>query len=273
MVTEKNMSIEDFDVQIDPVTGERKLKLRADVAKKLGIPEGAEDMIEVFTDEFGNQVLRLKDGANAIKIGNTNYELVLDADTGQYVLKMTTQQRVGEESFEDVMRLAANMSPETRHRYYQELIKTSGEKMSDELRRQIVEQMIQNANNLAPETRENLLKDVMVNLVNTLPKELAQKVLNDIMKSTDNLDTGLKEVMIKNLLQDLEELPAELKEKALLEIVKNMDNLPSTTKQQLLADILHKVEELGAAGGGGEGSRAAAWPASTRSCAIRCCAR
>ena len=48
---------------------EIKYKLKADIAKKLGIPEGAEDMFEVFVDEHGNQVIRLKDGAKTITIG------------------------------------------------------------------------------------------------------------------------------------------------------------------------------------------------------------
>ena len=56
VVTEKVLSMNDFDVEIDPVTGEKKLKLKADIAKKLGIPDGAEDMIEIYTDENGNQV-------------------------------------------------------------------------------------------------------------------------------------------------------------------------------------------------------------------------
>jgi hypothetical protein len=49
--------------------GEKKVRLKSDVAKKLGIPQGSEDLIEVFTDENGNQVLRLKDGAKTVKIG------------------------------------------------------------------------------------------------------------------------------------------------------------------------------------------------------------
>ena len=49
--------------------GEKKFKLRKDVAKKLGIPEGQEDLFEVFTDENGNPVIRLKDGARTITIG------------------------------------------------------------------------------------------------------------------------------------------------------------------------------------------------------------
>lgn len=63
------LSNDDFEVEIDAKTGEKKIKLKPDVAKKLGIPEGAEDLIEVFTDENGKQILRLKDGARSIKIG------------------------------------------------------------------------------------------------------------------------------------------------------------------------------------------------------------
>ena len=32
--------------------------------------------------------------------------MVLDAETGQHVLKMTTKQKVGEENIEDILRLA-----------------------------------------------------------------------------------------------------------------------------------------------------------------------
>lgn len=49
VVTEVGIDIDrDFDVYIDPVTGEKKYKLKTDVARKLGIPEGAEDMFEVY---------------------------------------------------------------------------------------------------------------------------------------------------------------------------------------------------------------------------------
>ncbi len=46
------------------------MKLKTDVARKLGIPQGSEDLIEMYTDEYGNQVLRLKNGAKTVKIGN-----------------------------------------------------------------------------------------------------------------------------------------------------------------------------------------------------------
>lgn len=245
VVTEKILSMDDFDVEIDPVTGEKKLKLKADVAKKLGIPDGAEDMIEIYTDEFGNQVMRLKNGAKTITIGDTTYELVIDPETGQTVLKMTTKQKVGKETIEDIMRLAANMTPETRHRYFQELLKTSGDKLSEELRRQIVNEMILNANNLPPELRENLLKDLVKDLINILPPEYAKKLLDDIMKATDNLDVNLKEQMIKNLMANLDDLPPDIKESTLKSLIKNIDNLSAEAKAALLQDILTKVEEMG----------------------------
>ena len=245
VVTQKVLSMDDFDVEIDPVTGEKKLKLKADIAKKLGIPDGAEDMIEIYTDEFGNQVMRLKNGAKTITIGDTTYELVIDPETGQTVLKMTTKQKVGKETIEDIMRLAGNMTPETRHRYFQELLKTSGDKLSDELRRQIVNEMILNANNLPPEIRENLLKDLVKDLINILPPEYAKKLLDDIMKATDNLDVGLKEQMIKNLMANLDDLPPDIKESTLKSLIKNIDNLSAEAKAALLQDILTKVEEMG----------------------------
>ena len=90
VVTEKLLNLNDFEVTVDPMTGEKRLRLKADVAKKLGIPAGAEDLVEVFTDEFGNQVMRLKNGAKTITIGDTTYELVVDPTTGQTVLKMVS---------------------------------------------------------------------------------------------------------------------------------------------------------------------------------------
>lgn len=80
--------------------------MKADVAKKLGIPEGAEDMFEVYTDADGNQKIRLKDGAKTVKVGNTTYELVIDPLTGKQTLRMITKQEVGKETIEDIMRLA-----------------------------------------------------------------------------------------------------------------------------------------------------------------------
>jgi Zn-dependent metalloprotease len=81
--------------------------MKADVAKRLGIPEGAEDMFEVYTDEHGRQQIRLKDGMKTIQIGDTEYELVLD-ENGNQVLRMITKQKVGKETLEDIMRLAGN---------------------------------------------------------------------------------------------------------------------------------------------------------------------
>ena len=37
--------------------------------KKLGIPEGSENMFEVVEDETGNKIIRLKNGANSMTIG------------------------------------------------------------------------------------------------------------------------------------------------------------------------------------------------------------
>lgn len=107
VVTEVGIDIDrDFDVYIDPVTGEKKYKLKTDVARKLGIPEGAEDMFEVYIDEDGNQQIRLKGGSKTITIGDTEYELVIDPTTGKQVLRMVTKQKVGKESLEDILRLA-----------------------------------------------------------------------------------------------------------------------------------------------------------------------
>lgn len=44
---------------------------------------------------------------NINKIGDTAFELVLDPNTGAQVLKMVTKQKVGQESFEDILRLAS----------------------------------------------------------------------------------------------------------------------------------------------------------------------
>ncbi len=107
VVTEVGIEIErDFDVYIDPETGERKYRLKADVARRLGIPEGAEDMFEVYMDADGNQQIRLKGNSRTITIGDTEYELVIDPATGKQVLRMVTKQKVGKETLEDILRLA-----------------------------------------------------------------------------------------------------------------------------------------------------------------------
>ncbi|CAF0718314.1 unnamed protein product [Brachionus calyciflorus] len=248
IVTEKTLSKDDFDVYIDPKTGEKKIKLKLDVAKKLGIPEGSEDLVEVTIDENGNQVLRLKNGARNVTIGDTVYELVTD-ENGKQILKMTTKQKVGDEKLDDILRLADNMSPEAKHRYLQDLLKTGGEKMNDQIRKKLIDEMLKNAENLSSEAKENFLKDLMVNLVNELPPDVAKKVLSDIMNSTDSINTELKEQMIKNLLNDLNDLPEELKEQTLKELINHMDNLSSEVKNNLLQDILTRVEESGGLGG------------------------
>ena len=106
VVTEKNLSKDDFEMYVDPVTGKTSFKLKADVAKLLGIPEGYEDMIELYLDENGNQMMKFRNGLNKMTIGDTIYELVIDPKTGKQTLKMTTKQKVGEEKLDDVLRLA-----------------------------------------------------------------------------------------------------------------------------------------------------------------------
>ena len=68
-MTEKPLSMDDFDTEIDPLTGKTKLTLKKEFAHKLGIPDQAEDMIEAYVDENGEQKLRLKDGVSRLKIG------------------------------------------------------------------------------------------------------------------------------------------------------------------------------------------------------------
>lgn len=245
VVTEKNLDLDDFQVEVDPNTGQMVYKLKKDVARMLGIPEGYEDIIEMFIDEHGRQMMRFKNGLNRMTIGDTLYELIVDPNTGKQLLRMTTKQKVGEESLDDILRLAENMSPEARNRYFQELLKTSGGKMSDEMRQRIIDEMFKNVNNLSEEAREQFLKDVMVNLVNELPPDMAKKMLAEIMKSTDKLDPSIKEKMIKELLNNMDALPEDLQESTLKELIKNMDSLPSDVKHKLLQDILAKVEENG----------------------------
>ncbi len=68
-----------------------------------------------------------------------------------------------------------------------------------------------NVNNLEPEMRNNVIKDLMANLINEIQPGLAEKVLADIIVSTDVLDDSIKEQMMKNMLEALDELPQELK--------------------------------------------------------------
>lgn len=61
----------DFDVVVDPTTGRAKLTLKKEFVEKLGISDvaAARDLIEAYVDENGEQKLRLKDGAQRLKIG------------------------------------------------------------------------------------------------------------------------------------------------------------------------------------------------------------
>jgi hypothetical protein len=69
VVTEKNLSIDDFEVSVDPATGKQTFKLKKDVARLLGIPEGMEDIIEIYVDENGDQMMRFKNGLKKMTIG------------------------------------------------------------------------------------------------------------------------------------------------------------------------------------------------------------
>jgi hypothetical protein len=53
--------------------------------------------------------------------------------------------------------------------------------------------------------------NLMANLINEIQPGLAEKVLADIIVSTDVLDDSIKEQMMKNMLEALDELPQELK--------------------------------------------------------------
>jgi hypothetical protein len=69
VVTEKNLTMDDFELYVDPVTGKQTYKLKKDVAKMLGIPEGMEDLIEVYIDENGDQMMRFKNGLKKMTLG------------------------------------------------------------------------------------------------------------------------------------------------------------------------------------------------------------
>jgi hypothetical protein len=66
-------------------------------------------------------------------------------------------------------------------------------------------------NNLEPEMRNNVIKELMANLINEIQPGLAEKVLADIIVNTDVLDDSIKEQMMKNMLEALDELPPDLR--------------------------------------------------------------
>lgn len=48
--------------------GENKFVFKSEVAKRLGIPDNAKDLIELYIDERGDQKMRLKDGTKQLNI-------------------------------------------------------------------------------------------------------------------------------------------------------------------------------------------------------------
>ncbi len=59
--------------------------------------------------------------------------------------------------------------------------------------------------------RNNVIKELMANLINEIQPGLAEKVLADIIVNTDVLDDSIKEQMMKNMLEALDELPPDLR--------------------------------------------------------------
>jgi hypothetical protein len=134
--------------------------------------------------------------------------------------------KVSADSVENEME---NMTAEEKNVYLQDLLKRAGD-LGEDTREKIIGMLIKNAENLDEKARENLLKDLMENVVKDLAPEMAAKVLGDIMKNTENLDADLKQKMIEQLLNNMDDLPSELKQNALQELIKNLDDLAPDKK-------------------------------------------
>lgn len=65
-VTEKPINLNDFDEVIDPKTGAKVLKLKADVARRAGMTGLLDAQFETYVDaKTGKQSVRVKQGTDA----------------------------------------------------------------------------------------------------------------------------------------------------------------------------------------------------------------
>jgi hypothetical protein len=77
--------MEDFEVVIDAVTGERTLKLTADAAARKGLTDLRDVPFEVYIDPTtGKEQIRMKGGNQTGKLdGDQKFEIFVDPKTGQ----------------------------------------------------------------------------------------------------------------------------------------------------------------------------------------------
>lgn len=87
-MVQSDISIDDFELVTDEITGEPVLRLRADVAARKGLLGLAQVNFEVVIDPTtGERVVRMKD--NAIHpSGHGRVEIVTDAITGKQTIRM-----------------------------------------------------------------------------------------------------------------------------------------------------------------------------------------
>ncbi|CAF4847486.1 unnamed protein product [Rotaria sp. Silwood1] len=91
-VTENDIDLNDFEHVIDPLTGRKILRMKADVLKAKGLEELANAEFEIVVDAVtGQSTIVLKTPSSDFSSGtNTNFEIVVDIATGkQKIIKRT----------------------------------------------------------------------------------------------------------------------------------------------------------------------------------------
>ena len=87
-MVQSDITIDDFELVTDELTGEPVLRLKADAATRKGLLNLAQMNFEVVIDPVtGERVIRMKDnGANPT--GHGRVEIVTDAITGKQTIRM-----------------------------------------------------------------------------------------------------------------------------------------------------------------------------------------
>ena len=91
-VTENDIDLNDFERVIDLITGREILRMKADVLKAKGLEELGNAEFEIVVDaNTGQSKIVLKTQSSDLNSGtNTNFEIVIDSETGkQKIIKRT----------------------------------------------------------------------------------------------------------------------------------------------------------------------------------------
>ena len=91
-MVQSDISIDDFEFVLDERTGQRVLRLRADVAARKGLTSLLTTNFEVVTDPFtGEQMIRIKpDQFDSNEKGRI--EIVTDAVTGKQTIRLVVDE-------------------------------------------------------------------------------------------------------------------------------------------------------------------------------------